>query len=149
LRAVVQRSQSSRVLVEGKEIGSIRAGLVVLLGIKKGDGLREADYLMEKIMHLRIFADSEGKMNCSLLDTGGQVLLISQFTLYGDARRGRRPDFTSAELPQPAEELFDYCVRYLRDRGIDVATGSFGADMLVSIENDGPCTILLESDKSF
>lgn len=122
---------------------------MVLLGIKKGDGLREADYLMEKIMHLRIFADSEGKMNCSLLDTGGQVLLISQFTLYGDARRGRRPDFTSAELPEPAEELFDYCVRYLRDRGIDVATGSFGADMLVSIENDGPCTILLESDKSF
>ena len=149
MRAVVQRSQSSRVLVDEKEIGSIQTGVVVLLGIKKGDGPREADYLMEKIMHLRIFPDNEGKMNRSLLDTGGQVLLISQFTLYGDVRRGRRPDFTSAELPEPAKRLFNYCVRYLRDRNIDVATGAFGADMLVSIENDGPCTILLESDRSF
>lgn len=104
---------------------------------------------MDKIINLRIFPDGEGKMNRSLLQSGGEFLLVSQFTLYGDARKGRRPSFIEAELPEKALPLFNYCVEYVKNQGIKVATGEFGADMLVTIQNDGPVTILLDSDKLF
>lgn len=149
MRAVVQRVSFSEVRVEGKLRGRIKQGLMVLLGIKKGDSKAEGDYLLEKIVNLRIFPDEEGKMNRSLLDIEGEILLVSQFTLYGDARKGRRPSFSEAELPELAEALFDYCVDGLRQRGVQVETGTFGAEMLLSIENDGPCTILLDSEKLF
>jgi len=122
---------------------------VVLLGISQGDTSKEAQYTMDKIINLRIFPDEEGKMNRSLLDSGGEVLLVSQFTLYGDARKGRRPSFIDAELPEKALPLFNYCVEYVKKQGIPVATGEFGADMLLTIQNDGPVTILLDSDKNF
>lgn len=149
MRAVVQRSRSSSVTVNGKETGRIASGLVVLLGISHGDSSKEAEYIMDKIVNLRIFPDEEGKMNRSLLDTGGEILLVSQFTLYGDARKGRRPSFIEAELPEKALPLFNYCVEYTQGLGVNIATGEFGADMLVAIENDGPVTILLDSDKAF
>ncbi len=149
MRAVVQRTVASKVTVEGRVVGSIGQGLMVLLGIKKGDTEDEADYLMEKISQLRIFADPQGKMNLSVQDIGGEVLLISQFTLYGDARKGRRPSFTEAGPPEEAEPLFDYCIENLRSKGIKVETGEFGADMKVDICNDGPCTILLDSARAF
>jgi len=149
LRAVVQRVSFSEVRVEGKLRGRIKQGLMVLLGIKKGDSKADGDYLLDKIVNLRIFPDEEGKMNRSLLDIEGEILLVSQFTLYGDARKGRRPSFSAAELPELAEALFDYCVDGLRRCGVQVETGIFGAEMLLSIENDGPCTILLDSEKLF
>lgn len=149
MRAVVQRSRASSVAVAGREIGSIEHGLVVLLGISQGDTPKEAHYIMNKIINLRIFPDGEGKMNRSLLDCGGEILLVSQFTLYGDARKGRRPSFIEAELPEKALPLFNYCVEYVKSQGVEVATGEFGADMLLTIQNDGPVTILLDSDKLF
>ncbi len=149
MRAVVQRSKHSRVVVDQVEKSSIQAGLLVLLGIKRGDRQNDADYMMEKIINLRIFEDEAGKMNRSLRDTGGSVLMVSQFTLLGDVRNGRRPSFTDAEEPEKAESLFDYSVGYLRAKGVPVMTGIFGADMLVSIENEGPVTILLDSEKKF
>lgn len=149
MRAVVQRTVLSRVTVLEKVVGEIGPGLMVLLGIKKGDTRAEADYLMDKIVNLRIFSDQQGKMNLSVLDIAGEILLISQFTLYGDARKGRRPSFTEAGLTEAAKPLFEYCIENLRSRGIKVATGQFGADMRVEISNDGPCTILLDSAKAF
>lgn len=149
MRAVVQRSMASSVVVDGQEIGRISHGLVVLLGISQGDTSKEAHYMMDKIINLRIFTDEEGKMNRSLLESGGEILLVSQFTLYGDARKGRRPSFIEAELPEKALPLFNYCVEYLKSQGVEVATGEFGADMLLTIQNDGPVTILLDSDKNF
>jgi len=149
VRAIVQRSRHSQVIVDQTEISRIDQGLMVLLGIKKGDRESDADYLMDKLINLRIFEDEAGKMNRSLLEAGGSVLMVSQFTLYGDARKGRRPSFTEAEEPARAEALFDYCVDWLRGRDLNVATGVFGADMLVAIENDGPVTILLDSDRNF
>lgn len=149
MRAVVQRVSSSEVRVSGELRGRIERGLTVLLGIKRDDSEAEGNYLLEKIINLRIFPDEEGKMNRSLLDIEGEILLVSQFTLYGDARKGRRPSFTEAELPEAAEGLFEYCVDSLRRRGLRVETGVFGADMQLSIENDGPCTILLDSEKVF
>ncbi|MGI5879385.1 MAG: D-aminoacyl-tRNA deacylase [Syntrophomonadaceae bacterium] len=149
VRAVVQKTNASTVSVNGKVTGRIATGLVVLLGIKRGDSVEDARYLMDKIIHLRIFNDSQDKMNLSLMDVKGEILLISQFTLYGDARKGRRPSFTEAELPELAEPLFDYCINYLRDKGIKVETGVFGGDMLVGINNDGPCTILLDTERIF
>ena len=149
MRAIVQRSRHSRVVVDQVEKSHIDKGLMVLLGIKKGDRASDADYLMDKIINLRIFEDEAGKMNRSLLEAGGSVLMVSQFTLYGDARKGRRPSFTNAEEPARAEALFDYCVDWLRGQGLNVGTGVFGADMLVAIENDGPVTILLDSEKNF
>lgn len=149
MRAVVQRTVCSRVTVAGQVIGESGPGLMVLLGIKKGDTRDDADYLMDKIAHLRIFSDQEGKMNLSVVDTGGEVLLISQFTLYGDARKGRRPSFTEAGSPEEAQPLFEYCLQSLRSGGIKVETGRFGADMRVDISNDGPCTILLDSTRAF
>jgi len=149
MRAVVQRSKHSQVAVNGARKAEIDGGLVVLLGIKRADNRSDGEYLMDKILNLRIFEDEDGKMNRSLLEAGGEVLLISQFTLYGDARKGRRPSFIEAELPQTALPLFDYCVEYIRNQGIRIETGEFGADMLVYIENDGPCTILLDSERTF
>lgn len=130
-------------------VGQAGPGLTVLLGIKRGDQISDAEYIMDKIINLRIFEDEEGKMNRSLLECGGEILLVSQFTLYGDARKGRRPSFTDAELPERAESLFAYCCQLIRDKGIRVATGIFGEHMVVSMENDGPCTILLDSERSF
>lgn len=149
MRAVVQRTNQSMVTVEGEVKGQISKGLTVLLGIKRGDNEKDAEYMMDKIANLRIFEDQDGKMNLSLLDVGGEILLVSQFTLYGDARKGRRPSFSEAELPDKAEDLFAYCVKILRDMGIKVETGVFGAHMQVHIENDGPCTILLDSERIF
>ena len=149
MRAVVQRTTVSRVLVNNQEIARIDKGLMVLLGIKKGDSNRDADYLMDKIINLRIFPDENGKMNLSLLDIGGEILLVSQFTLYGDVRKGRRPSFTEAELPDAALPLFEHCATQLQQAGVNVKTGEFGADMIVEITNDGPCTILLDSARQF
>jgi len=149
LRAVIQRTIASKVTVEDEITGEIQKGSMVLLGIKRGDTEKEAEYLMDKIVHLRIFPDEEGKMNRSLIDVGGEILLVSQFTLYGDARKGRRPGFSDAALPELARPLFEYCVKYLQDLGIKVATGIFGAEMVVRIDNDGPVTILLDSEKVF
>lgn len=149
VRAVIQKTNNSTVSVNGEIIGRIYTGLVVLLGIKRGDSEEDARYLLDKIIHLRIFNDSQDKMNLSLMDVKGEILLISQFTLYGDARKGRRPSFTEAEVPELAGPLFDYCINYLHNKGIKVETGVFGGDMLVGINNDGPCTILLDTEKIF
>jgi D-tyrosyl-tRNA(Tyr) deacylase len=136
-------------MVNEMETGKISNGLMVLLGIKKGDTEEDARYMMDKIINLRIFEDQEGKMNRSLLDVKGEILLVSQFTLYGDARKGRRPSFIEAELPDVALPLFNYCLNYLKDQGVKVETGVFGAEMQVDINNDGPCTILLDSERLF
>ncbi|MGS0764207.1 D-aminoacyl-tRNA deacylase [Syntrophomonas curvata] len=149
MRAVVQRTTGSRVMAEEKEIARIGRGLMVLLGIKKGDNTRDADYIIDKIINLRIFPDENDKMNLSLLGIAGEVLLVSQFTLCGDARKGRRPSFSDAELPELALPLFEYSARLFTQAGIEVQTGEFGADMMVEIDNDGPCTILLDSEKLF
>lgn len=144
MRAVVQRVSEASVTVEGKVVGQIGRGLVVLLGVRQGDTEAEAEWLANKVANLRIFADEQGKFNLSVLDVGGEALVISQFTLYGDARRGRRPDFTQAARPDVAEPLCDRFVDYLRQAGLRVETGVFGALMLVKICNDGPVTIILE-----
>lgn len=149
MRAVVQKSQGSSIVVDHKEIASIQQGLLVLLAVKKGDTRADGEYIVDKIINLRIFEDENGKMNRSLLEEGGDLLMVSQFTLYGDARKGRRPSFSEAEDPEAARMLFDYCVEWGRKRGVSVETGVFGAHMQVNITNDGPCTILLDSGKSF
>ena len=149
MRAVVQRTNGSRVLVNNQEIAGIDKGLMVLLGIRKGDSTKDADYLTDKIINLRIFPDENDKMNLSLLDIGGEILLVSQFTLCGDARKGRRPSFSEAELPDAALSLFEYCTTLLQQAGVNVQTGEFGGDMIVEISNDGPCTILLDSARQF
>lgn len=149
MRAVVQKSQRSSVVVDNEERSCIQQGLLVLLAVKKGDTRADGEYIVDKIINLRIFEDENGKMNRSLLEEGGDLLMVSQFTLYGDARKGRRPSFTDAEEPEVAQELFDYCVEWGRQRGVRVETGVFGAHMQVNIINDGPCTILLDSEKSF
>ncbi len=146
MRAVVQRVSRGSVAIEGQVVGQIGRGLVVLLGVGHGDGEAEARLLAEKIANLRIFEDQAGKMNLSLLDIGGEALVVSQFTLYADTRRGRRPGFTDAALPDVAEPLVQRFADHLRAAGIPVATGRFGAMMLVEIHNDGPVTILLDTD---
>lgn len=149
MRAVVQRTLCSRVVVDHEEKARIEQGLLVLLAVKKGDTRADGEFLMDKIMNLRIFEDENGKMNRSLLEAGGDLLMVSQFTLYGDARKGRRPSFSEAEEPEAAQALFDYCVERGRQSGLRVDTGVFGADMKVHIVNDGPVTILLDSEKTF
>lgn len=143
--AVVQRVTQSSVSVYGSVVGSIGPGLNVLLGVAEGDEASDADYLAAKIPHLRIFEDDEGKMNRSLLDTGGQLLVISQFTLLGDCRKGRRPSFIKAAKPPLAEERYEYFIDRIKQLGIDVQTGQFGAMMQVNIVNDGPVTLLVHS----
>ncbi|MGQ9492257.1 MAG: D-aminoacyl-tRNA deacylase [Anaerolineae bacterium] len=144
MKAVVQRVTQAKVTVEGKVVGAIQCGLVVLLGIGQGDGEEEAQWMANKIANLRIFADENNKFNRSILDVGGQVLLISQFTLYGDARKGRRPSFTDAATPEIAEPLVNRVAQLLAENGVPVACGQFQAYMLVEIHNDGPVTIILE-----
>jgi D-tyrosyl-tRNA(Tyr) deacylase len=147
MRAVIQRVREGRVSVEGQTIGEIGHGLVILLGAGHGDGESEADRLADKIANLRIFADAEGKTNLSILDVGGGALVISQFTLYADCRKGRRPSFVHAAPPDVAAPLVDYFASRLRQAGVGrVETGEFGAMMLVEIQNDGPFTIVLDTD---
>ena len=145
MRAVVQRVSHARVTVDDEETGHIEAGLLVYVGVGPDDTGVEADWLTTKLATIRIFPDEQGRFDRSLEDTGGAILVVSQFTLYGDTRRGRRPAFTSAAPPEVAEPLFDQLVESLRARGIQVATGRFGAHMLVDAVNDGPVTILLDS----
>ena len=144
MRAVVQRVSQASVSVDGKIVGEIGRGVVVLVGVTHGDGHEQADWLAEKIAGLRIFEDAEGKMNLGLTDISGAALVVSQFTLYADARKGRRPGFTDAAPPEVAEPLVDYFAQALRARGVPVATGVFGAHMLGEIHIDGPVTILLQ-----
>ena len=149
MRAVVQRVSEASVKVDGQCVGSIGTGLVVLLGVDKGDSDQDADYIAEKIAGLRVFPDDQQRMNLSVVDVGGSVLMISQFTLLGDVRRGRRPSFTDAAEPEMADQLYEHCNRQLRLHGVTVATGIFRADMQVQLINDGPVTILLDSRKLF
>jgi D-tyrosyl-tRNA(Tyr) deacylase len=149
MRAVVQRVSRANVTVEGRVISAIEAGLVVLLGVGHDDTPATAAEMAEKIVHLRIFADEQGKMNRSLLDSGGALLAISQFTLYGDVRRGRRPGFDQAAPPEQAAALYEEFVRCVRAHVVTTETGIFRADMSVNIVNEGPVTILLDSGKTF
>lgn len=144
MRAVVQRVKKASVSVEGEVLGSIGPGLAILLGVKEGDGEEEAKWMAQKIANLRIFADREGKFNFSALDVGDEALVVSQFTLYGDTSKGRRPSFTQAAPPEVAEPLVGKFVQFLQRTGLRVETGRFGAEMLVEIHNDGPVTIILE-----
>ena len=147
MKAVVQRVKKTSLSVDGKLISEILFGLTVFLGIKCGDTEKQADYLAKKIANLRIFEDENGKMNLSVKDVGGEVLLVSQFTLYGDASHGNRPSFTLAERPERAEPLYEYAVEALRSYGVTVKKGVFGGDMKIEQYNDGPVTILLENEE--
>ena len=149
MRAVVQRVKCSKVVVDGKVIGEIKSGFNVLLGISREDSIEDAKYMKDKIVNLRVFEDSEGKLNKSLLDAEGELLVISQFTLYGDCRKGRRPSFIEALGGEAANELYEEFVRLCREDVKKVETGKFGADMMVSIENDGPVTLIIDSKKNF
>lgn len=144
MRAVVQRVKKTTLKVDGELISEIPFGLTVFLGVKVGDTEKEAAYIAKKIAGLRIFEDENGKMNLSVKDVGGEVLLVSQFTLYGDASHGNRPSFTLAERPEKAEPLYEYAVKELSAHGVTVKKGVFGADMQIEQWNDGPVTILLE-----
>jgi D-tyrosyl-tRNA(Tyr) deacylase len=145
LRALIQRVSSARVEVEGRITGSIGAGLLVLLGVGKEDTAAEADALLDKLLGLRVFEDAEGKMNRNVLDTGGALLVVSQFTLYGDTRKGRRPSFDMAAPPEQANRLYEYFVAKARERGVETQTGVFRAMMSVSLTNEGPVTFLIET----
>jgi D-tyrosyl-tRNA(Tyr) deacylase len=145
VQAVIQRVTESEVHVDDQTIGRIGPGLLVLLGVSRADEEKDADYLADKIAHLRIFEDDDGKMNRSLVDTGGEMLIVSQFTLLGNCRKGRRPSFVQAAPPEKAERLYDYFVYQVRLKGVSVATGQFQAKMAVSLVNDGPVTLILES----
>ena len=149
MRAVVQRVKESKVEVDGKRVGAIGPGLLIFLGVGEDDSEKDCDYLANKIVHLRIFPDSEDLMNLSLIDTGGSALVVSQFTLWGDCRKGRRPSFVRAARPEKAEELYERFIGLLKEKGIDVATGRFQAMMDVSLINDGPVTLILDSSKGF
>jgi D-aminoacyl-tRNA deacylase len=144
VRALLQRVSSGNVIVHGELIAEIGRGVVILLGIAPGDSEEQARYLVEKIANLRIFEDEDGKLNLSLLDIGGKAIVVSQFTLYADTRKGRRPSFTDAALPQVASPLVDRFVELLNAQGVPTQQGIFGAHMLVNIANDGPVTIWLE-----
>ncbi|WP_298407276.1 D-aminoacyl-tRNA deacylase [uncultured Chloroflexus sp.] len=145
MRAVIQRVSEASVTVNGSVVGAIGHGLLILLGVTQTDTLADVDLLAEKIAHLRIFGDHEGKFNLSLIDVGGAALVVSQFTLYADTRKGRRPSFTAAARPEIAEPLVDAFADALRARAIPVATGVFGAMMHVALINDGPVTIVIDS----
>ncbi len=145
MKTVIQRVSRASVEVDGQVIGCIEKGLVVLLGIAKEDGEAELDYLVDKIAGLRVFADDQGKMNLSIAQVGGHVLMVSQFTLLGDVRKGRRPGFDQAAAPDRARVLYDTAVERLRARGVPVETGRFGAHMKLDLVNDGPVTFILDS----
>lgn len=149
MRAVVQRVSHAKVFVDGAVIGKIAAGLLVLLGVGEGDSSKDADYLADKIAGLRIFEDERGKMNRSVVEHSGEILVVSQFTLYGDVRRGRRPSFDAAAPPEKACELYEYFVERLRHIGLRCETGRFQEMMSVELVNEGPVTILLDSARTF
>ena len=144
MRALLQRVSKASVTVDGQTISSMGKGLLILLGVGHGDGQEQAKFLAEKIANLRVFEDEQGKTNLSLLDVKGETIVVSQFTLYADARKGRRPSFTDAALPEVAEPLVDRFAELLRGHGVPTQTGKFGAHMEVEIHNDGPVTIWLE-----
>ncbi len=145
MRTVIQRVSHGKVTVEGRAVAEIGQGQVILLGIAPSDGEAQAKFLAEKVANLRIFEDAQEKMNLSLLDIKGQAIVVSQFTLYADTRKGRRPSFTDAALPEIASPLVDRFVELLRGQGVPTQTGEFGAHMVVDITNDGPVTIILEA----
>lgn len=145
MRVVVQRSKDASVTADGKVTGQIAAGLVLLVGVTHEDTEQDAAYLADKIVNLRIFEDDSEKMNLSIKDAGGQILSISQFTLYGDCRKGRRPNFMEAARPEHAEKIYHHFNSLIREKGIQVETGIFGAMMEVSLVNDGPVTLILDS----
>lgn len=149
MRAVVQRVSEAEVTVEGDSVARIGHGLLVLLGVGEGDGPEDAEYMAAKVAGLRIFDDAQGRLNLSVCDVGGAVLLISQFTLYGDCRKGRRPSFTNAAAPEDADRLYLLVAERLAARNIDVKTGRFQAEMYVSLVNHGPVTIMLDSKRTF
>ena len=145
MRVVLQRVSRARVVVDGQVTGEIGPGLVVLLGVEQTDTDTDADYLVNKVAGLRIFEDVEGRMNVSVQETGGGVLVISQFTLYGDTQKGRRPSFDKAARPEPAKRLYEYFVEKMRQAGLTVATGIFQATMSVELVNEGPVTLICDS----
>lgn len=145
MRALVQRVSRALVTVQGEAVGEIGAGFVVLVGVSRDDVEADADYIVNKVAHLRVFADEQGKFNRSAMDVGAELLLISQFTLHADTRKGRRPSFVDAAPPTLAEPLFDRTVAKFRESGLHVATGIFQAHMMVSLTNDGPVTIMIDS----
>lgn len=149
MRTVVQRVSKAQVSIEGDVKGVIGKGLVILLGIRREDTTKELQWLVDKVVHLRIFEDESGKMNKSLTDIGGEMLIVSQFTLYGDCRKGRRPGFSTAAPPAIAEPLYQLFIEEVKAKGITVATGTFQAEMQVELINDGPVTLLLDSEKKF
>ncbi len=149
MRAVIQRVKEARVEVEGETVGKIGEGILLLLGVRKGDNEDDVEYLSEKALGLRIFEDSAGKMNLSIVDVKGEILVISQFTLYGDCRKGRRPSFDEAAPPDLAESLYGLFVQKVKEKGIKIETGKFRALMDVHLINSGPVTILLDSKKTF
>ncbi|UCD71718.1 MAG: D-tyrosyl-tRNA(Tyr) deacylase [Syntrophobacterales bacterium] len=149
MKVVIQRVKSATVSVDEDFIASIGKGVVVFLGVGKGDDEEDCEYLVGKIPHLRIFQDEEEKFNFSLMDVGGEILVVSQFTLFGDCRKGRRPSFTEAADPEYARKLYDYFVSRLREKGLRVQAGRFQAMMMVSLVNEGPVTLLLDSKKTF
>ena len=149
MRAVVQRVSSSKVTVDGNITGEIKRGLLVLLGVTHEDTSKDVDYIIDNVLNLRIFEDENEKMNLSLKDVEGELLVVSQFTLYGDCRKGRRPSFSTAARPELATKLYEEFIEKSRKEGIVTQTGQFGAHMMVDLTNDGPVTILLESNRTF
>lgn len=150
MRAVVQRVKRAEVLVDGQVTGKIDKGLLVFLGVGQDDDQKDLEYLADKVVNLRIIEDSEDKMNLSVIDVGGQVLVVSQFTLYGDCRKGKRPSYSSAARPEEAEKFYNKFIEYIRDKyNIKVETGVFQAMMDVNLTNDGPVTLLIDSKKTF
>ena len=145
MRAVIQRVSKASVSINGQSVGKIGAGLCVLLGVGVGDSEREAEWMADKIVNLRIFEDDDGKMNRALADVGGGILIVSQFTLYGDCRKGRRPSFTEAAPAEEGNRLYEYFVEQVKNRGVEVACGVFQAHMAVEIVNDGPVTLILDT----
>ncbi len=149
MRSVVQRVKRASVIVKGETVGEISAGLLVLLAVGQGDQEKDVTWMVDKLVGLRIFEDEEGKMNRSVIDVGGEILIVSQFTLYGDCRSGKRPSFKTAAPPERAKALFEQIVETTRSRGLKVETGVFQAEMDVELINNGPVTLLLDSEKKF
>jgi len=149
MRAVIQRVLQAQVETEGRSVGQIDKGLLVYLSVGKGDTIKDAEFMADKLVNLRIFADEAGKMNRSVLDVGGAILLVSNFTLHGDCRKGRRPGFDAAAEPKLAQQLYEKVIELIAEQGVAVEKGAFGEYMQVSSVNDGPVTFLLDSSRSF